>query len=270
MKNLKRHTNKILLTLGVMSSLTAKGSSYVRKWNDLDDANLGLELERTYNSQSLVNGSFGFGWCSELETTLEPTRDGRLKLHSCTTQNSETVFYPRSSNPTPRPKGDRSPAFSPAVGASFTANDSERVEIENGIYVQYRNGTPLRKFDQTGRLLEWRANGVVHRVKRNVDGNPVFWSTSKGARVAIQTDPRTGYITAIQVPGKGIFKYQYNGQNLVFAQAPNGVEWNYLYDDLHNLTRTASSDGVVEKVQYDKLHDEVISVQKDIASKEIR
>ena len=259
------------LTLITVTSLSTQAAKYVRTWADIEDLGKGLTLERTYNSHSLTDGNFGFGWCTELDTKLEPTRDGRLKLKSCNT-NNELIFISRSSNtPTPRAgMPDRSPAFSPRVGGSFLTTSGETVEFNDGIYTLYRNGSPLQKFDRAGRLIEWKAtNGIVHRVKRNVFGHPVFWSNSKGAKLSISTDNATGRILEVKSPGRSPIRYQYNGQNLVFVRQADGFEWNYLYDDLHNLTRTSSTEGFVENVNYDKLRDEVISVQRQPA-REIR
>jgi hypothetical protein len=268
---MKTIATTLLLTL---ATLNANATKYVRSWSDLEDANLGISLDRTYSSHSLTNGSFGFGWCSELDTTIEPTRDGRLKLKNCLNE-SETVFLPPTTPTTPtnlaqrERKADRSPAFSARVGAFSTSDKTEQVEFKNGIYTQYRYGSPFRKFDQTGRLIEWRAtNGIVHRVKRNVYGHPVFWSNNKGARVSITSDANTGRITSIKIPGRGTLRYQYVGENLVYVAQPGGLEFNLLYDDLHNLTQISSTEGFLESVRYDKLRDEVLSVDKRTVAKD--
>ncbi len=271
---MKTIATTLLLTL---STLNANATKYVRSWSDLEDANLGIALERTYSSHSLTNGSFGFGWCSELDTTIESTRDGRLKLKNCL-NDSETVFSPQATTTTlalansrREKKADRSPAFSPRVGAFFSSENGEQVDFKKGIYTQYRFGSPFRKFDQTGRLIEWRAaNGIVHRVKRNVYGHPVFWSTNRGARVSIQADANTGRITSINIPGRGTLRYQYVGENLVYIAQPGGLEFNILYDDLHNLTQISSTEGFLESVRYDKLRDEVLSVEKRVVAKDLQ
>jgi hypothetical protein len=100
-----------------------------------------------------------------------------------------------------------------------------------------------------------------------VDGRPVFWSTNRGGGIAIETDPSSGHITSIKVPGRGTLRYLYAGENLVFVEQPNGIEFNFLYDDLNNLTQISSTEGFVERVRYDKLRDEVLSVEKSAISK---
>ena len=48
-------------------------------WADLRT----LGLARTYNSRSLHDGAFGFGWCSALETRLRFTPEGNAVLVHC-------------------------------------------------------------------------------------------------------------------------------------------------------------------------------------------
>lgn len=42
-----------------------------------------LGVERSYNSRSLHDGLFGFGWCSDFETRLRPTPEGNAVLVFC-------------------------------------------------------------------------------------------------------------------------------------------------------------------------------------------
>ena len=55
-----------------------KNANYANTWTDLIVPGSGYDLrvQRTYNSRSLFNGVFGFGWCSDFETTLEVNSNG--------------------------------------------------------------------------------------------------------------------------------------------------------------------------------------------------
>lgn len=250
----------LCFTLLLLTSQAAQADRYVRTWTDYTDTT-GFTLERTYNSQSLVNGSFGFGWCSELETTLEPTRDGRLKLRNCKSQK-ETVFTTRLNV--------RSPAFSSRDGASYEAldNASERIERTNQGFTLYKNGNVAKRFDGAGRLLEWKSeDGITNWVKRNVSGDPVSWETSRGFRLSLRALPGTGRIRSIQLPGGSTIFYQYHEQNLILVTHSTGSEWAYQYDDLHNLVRCESSDGFFENVKYDKHRDQMLSFQRGLAKR---
>ena len=50
-----------------------------------------LSIKRTYNSRSLYNGFFGFGWCSNLETRLSELPDGSIKVVEC--GGGMEIFY---------------------------------------------------------------------------------------------------------------------------------------------------------------------------------
>ncbi|NJL24372.1 MAG: cell wall-associated protein wapA [Calothrix sp. SM1_5_4] len=62
-----------------------KSANYSESWTDLIVPGVGYDLRvnRTYNSRSLFNGLFGFGWCSDFETKIEVTPESNLKLTEC-------------------------------------------------------------------------------------------------------------------------------------------------------------------------------------------
>ena len=62
-----------LLILGIASASPAfalvdmKNANYTNTWTDMEIPGSGYDFKiiRTYNSRSLFNGIFGFGWCSD-------------------------------------------------------------------------------------------------------------------------------------------------------------------------------------------------------------
>ncbi|MBK7900051.1 MAG: RHS repeat protein [Betaproteobacteria bacterium] len=64
-----------------------KNANYSNTWTDFSlpapEVGVALKLERTYNSRTLFNGMFGFGWCMNFETSLAITAEGNLKRKSC-------------------------------------------------------------------------------------------------------------------------------------------------------------------------------------------
>ena len=62
-----------------------RNANYSDTWLDLNLSGLGynFRVSRTYNSRSIFNGMFGFGWCSDFETMIEKLPEGRLKLTEC-------------------------------------------------------------------------------------------------------------------------------------------------------------------------------------------
>lgn len=77
-----------------------KSANYSDSWTDLVVPGVGydLRINRTYNSRSLFNGIFGFGWCSDFETKIEITPESNLKLTECG-GGMEILFLPKTFNP---------------------------------------------------------------------------------------------------------------------------------------------------------------------------
>ena len=69
----------------VFATVDMKNANYTESWIDIQLAGSGyaLKVQRTYNSRSVFSGMFGFGWCSDFETTIEKTPEGTLKLQEC-------------------------------------------------------------------------------------------------------------------------------------------------------------------------------------------
>ena len=82
-----------MLTLYPLSSwavVDMKNANFADTWFDLIAPGTGFDLRvtRTYNSRSVFNGIFGYGWCSNLETSLNIT----LSLICVTPANSVADF----------------------------------------------------------------------------------------------------------------------------------------------------------------------------------
>ncbi|MEQ1663892.1 MAG: DUF6531 domain-containing protein, partial [Bdellovibrionales bacterium] len=62
-----------------------RNANYSDTWTDLQVRGPGynLALKRSYNSRTLYNGMFGFGWCTDFETKLEVTPENNLRITQC-------------------------------------------------------------------------------------------------------------------------------------------------------------------------------------------
>src|ERR1700678_2766545 len=82
-----------LVSYSAQALVDLKNANYSDAWVDLilPGSGYDLKVERAYNSRTLFNGMFGFGWCSEFETALEITAEGNLKYNECGA-GSETVY----------------------------------------------------------------------------------------------------------------------------------------------------------------------------------
>ena len=74
-----------LLPATSMAIVDMKSANYSESWTDLIVPGVGYDLRvnRAYNSRSLFNGIFGFGWCSDYETKIEVTPESFLRLTEC-------------------------------------------------------------------------------------------------------------------------------------------------------------------------------------------
>ena len=75
----------LFLSFSAFSIVDTRSAGYSKTFIDFKsrDSNVPLVIERTYNSRSLYNGLFGFGWCSNLETLLAVLPDNSLKVVEC-------------------------------------------------------------------------------------------------------------------------------------------------------------------------------------------
>src|ERR1700733_4672261 len=91
--NLLLVTTLLLMSVRTFALVDLKNANYSDAWVDLVLPGTGYDLrvERAYNSRTLFNGIFGFGWCSDFETSLEITPEGNLKYSECGA-GSETLY----------------------------------------------------------------------------------------------------------------------------------------------------------------------------------
>ena len=76
-----------------------KNANYSETWTDivLDGIGYDLRVVRAYNSRSLMNGIFGFGWCSEFESRIRVTAEGGLEITECGS-GLEVIFHQKGFN----------------------------------------------------------------------------------------------------------------------------------------------------------------------------
>ena len=74
-----------LLPLSLWGIVDTRSAGYSKTFIDFtsEGGNYPIRIERTYNSRSLYNGLFGFGWCSNIETRLDVLPDGSIKVTEC-------------------------------------------------------------------------------------------------------------------------------------------------------------------------------------------
>ncbi|RME14885.1 MAG: cell wall-associated protein wapA, partial [Bdellovibrio sp.] len=90
----------LFFSLSSYAIIDMRNANYSDTWRDIfvPASGFNLEVKRTYNSRSLFNGIFGFGWCSNYETRLEVTAEGNLKIYECG-GGQEITFTKKSFGP---------------------------------------------------------------------------------------------------------------------------------------------------------------------------
>src|SRR5688572_4836739 len=75
----------LFLPLSAHALIDMRNANYSESWVDLQikGSAYDLKVQRTYNSRTLFNGIFGFGWCSDFETKLKVTAENTLRVTEC-------------------------------------------------------------------------------------------------------------------------------------------------------------------------------------------
>lgn len=291
----------ILIANPAFALVDARNANYSDAWQDIDVSGSGfpLRVTRAYNSRSLYNGAFGFGWCSDLETALDITADSSIKVTECgdgadiiyrlkdfskeevlESVNSILAAVKKSqssmsssaiqklkteliSDRNLREQFAEKFKVSPSVkdGTKYFANgrENESVIKEKAGYTRTLSDGTLQKFDLEGRLI-YNYDRNGNYLKYSYQNNLVREAIdSQGRKLSFEYYP-SKKIKQITGPNRIFAKYKYKDvNNLVWARTGEGNVYTYDYDDLHNLTRIGFPDKTSKKLTYDKNKDWITS-----------
>lgn len=295
----------LALSTTLISSLSfavvdMKNANYSNTWVDIEVPGSGYELKisRTYNSRSLLNGIFGFGWCSDFETKLEKTPEGNLKITECGA-GQETFYYPREFN---RKEIDKTIAtiatkmreskkfeerqikslsadmvgdhdlrakfaadFKISVpvkeGTQFFANgkEVESVVFAKGYYTRNLTDGSANRFALDGKLTHlYDKNGNF--LKFDYEKDTIKEVVDNNGRRLTFKFYTNKKVKSIAGPNGTTAEYKYaNLDDLSFVKNAWGNNYTYEYDDLHNLTKGNYPDNTSFTIAYDKKNDWVTS-----------
>lgn len=218
---------------------TATGS-FTHSWIDYEGKGLDLniKLERTYNSRSNYKGWFGFGWCSDLETTITVS-ESSITVHHCGA-GEEIIFQ--------------------KAGSLFKATRAhDGVFKKSGpSYVRSFTDGTQETYNSIGKLSEIRKNRNYITLKYNEKGTIKSLQDS-GGRVVMVESNQNGYVTSIAVlPAKEdnqkqrekVAGYEYKNDDLVSATNFWGNTYTYTYDKEHNLTKAVWPGNNTVEIEY--------------------
>jgi YD repeat-containing protein len=274
--------NKALLAFAFLFSAQAfalvdmKNANYSNTWIDMDVPGAGYDLKitRTYNSRSLFNGMFGFGWCSDFETSMEVNAEGNIKVTECG-GGLEVTFAPREigradvdktiSSIIAKIKAEKkvglTPAYIDSLKVQLLEDDGLRSNYarQYGLIVPVREGT---KFYANGKEVEYFTFNKTYYTRNLPDGSAQRFSPQ-------------GKLTHVYDKNGNFLKFEYdkdtitklednNGRRLTFKYypnkkvkmitGPNGIAADYKFANLDDLSSVKNAWLKTYNYEYDELH----------------
>lgn len=290
----------LVLSFKAFAVVDMKNANFSNAWVDLEVPGTGydLKISRTYNSKSLFDGLFGYGWCSDFETTLTVTAEGNIKLTECGA-GQEMFFTPREFG---RKDIDKTIAqIIQKVKAAKHVDDATLKKLATDMIsdhdlrakfaLSYKVAVPVRdgsRFYANGRGVEniQFSKGVYTRylpdgsyMRFNNDGRMTYMYDKNSNYLKVEWDKDT-IREIVDNNGRRLnFKY-YNNKKVKTINAPNGITveykyenlddlssvknawantYTYTYDDTHNMTKATYPDKTFIEMTYDKKNDWVTS-----------
>jgi YD repeat-containing protein len=266
----------LLIPFSAYAIVDMKSANYSESWTDLIVPGVGYDLRvnRTYNSRSLFNGIFGFGWCSDYETKVEVTPEGNLRLTECGA-GMEIVYTTKNWNPEridvtikaileevkrrrPELKADYLAGLEKELktnefmreefgrrmnirgkiqdGAVYLANgrEAENITLKSG---QYKRSLP----DGTYQLFDAGSGHMTHMYDKNQNYLKISW----------EKDQLTG--VADNLGRKLTFRYNSTVKKVAEIIGPNSLTAHYSVKG-EDLVEVIDSKTQKYKFSYDDLH----------------
>jgi YD repeat-containing protein len=232
-------------------------------WTDVAlplGTDLSFNIQRTYNSRSNYDGMFGYGWCSDWETSLITGQQGEITIVHGGAGMEETFFPDRS-----------------APGRYYNEDRSESLEKKGQGY-EWQTYIALREqknpgecplphpavkvYDEFGRLVTIRILDVgniqitytgfrreIRQIRLPTDDVLTFHYCSNGKIIHIVINDNKNEVH---------YRYSLSG-DLIEVKNTWGNTYLYNYDDYHKLTKIDYPDHTSKELRYDIERDWVIS-----------
>ncbi|MES2962373.1 MAG: DUF6531 domain-containing protein [Bdellovibrionota bacterium] len=278
-----------------------KNANYADSWLDMSLGGTGysLRVQRFYNSRSVFSGMFGFGWCSDWETNVEKTPEGRVKLVECGA-GQEVVYSParfdrkglesivdklvahyKKSTPgatEQAAKSLREQLFESAELRNDWAKDaglslpdvkkgvvysSDTLEVEKIVF----DGTNYVRSMADGTSQKFDQNGrMVAMFDKNNNSLKLSYSGDSLKEVVDNTGKKLSFafypnrrVKEITGPNGAKIDYKYKGEDLVEVKNMWKNKYSYEYDETHNLTKIGFPDNTFKALTYNQKNDWVMS-----------
>jgi YD repeat-containing protein len=262
----KPHRGLFFLSLlSLLTALSSKAISDVKLTNgdffmsytDFSySQGVGIQLERIYNSASIYEGMFGWGWGFRYETklTLLSNRELEVKEYGGGANNVYTVASPIDNNAKFEKLADI------PIGTVFSSlkfGFSKLTRTEKGFARSHSSGE-TELFNLDGMLIEIRnRDGQWVRLSYDSGNRLTELKDGLGHDLAFQFDENERLAKILSSDGREA-NYEFNSSDeLTFARDEDGNEYHYSYslDGYHNLTTIGYADGQTLQVWYDERND---------------
>ncbi|MES2855661.1 MAG: DUF6531 domain-containing protein [Bdellovibrionota bacterium] len=278
-----------------------KNANYADSWLDLALTGSGyaLRVERYYNSRSTFSGIFGYGWCSDFETNIEKTPEGRLKLIECGA-GQEILYRPakfddkniartidtlvahyRKTTPGANAAGEATLRTQLGDSAELrgiwakhaglnlpevkkdTVYAAENLEVEKLTF----DGTNYIRTLADGTSQRFDGNGrLVAKFDKNGNSLKFTYGNDTLKEVVDNTGRKLSFtfypnkrVKDITGPGGVKVEYKFKGEDNVEVKNMWKNKYTYQYDENHNLTRIDFPDNTFKNLTYNQKNDWVTS-----------
>lgn len=278
-----------------------RNGNYSENFTDLQVSTAGFELKilRAYNSRTLYNGIFGFGWCSELGTVLKVNPDDSFRITECGAgaeaeyrrdngdENSRNKMIAQIMNEVRKRNTGRDADYfkniefqikrdstlrdefakqlnlkgqiQPGVKYLAEGRINDTIEMRGTEYIRTLPGGTYQKFDKDGKLIQM-SDRSGNFIRLTYQGPRLTRITdNKGSSLNLQYAPNSKHVQRVTGPAGLKAEYKYKGELLVSVKNGWGNTFTYEYDDLYNLTKVSYPDKSFVALTYNKEKDWVTS-----------
>ncbi len=285
-----------------MAMVDMRNANYSHTWIDLTLPSNGIEfsIRRTYNSRSLFDGMFGFGWCTTFESKLEFTAEGNIELVECGgglalifkprdfsfDQVKETVsqIVTKHKSENPKKTSEEIAKFQEELmtNEALRAQHARTYKMDRPVKegaIYYAEGARLDRFEKKNRFFyRYFEDGTYHKYSENglmvgmydKGGNYLQFNRSDnliveivdnfGKKVLVKYYPNRK-VKLLEGNNGSKATYKFTNNDLTEVVNGWGNTFTYSYDLLHNMTKVIYPDKTFKVLTYNEKKDWVMSFQ---------
>ncbi|MBE8221281.1 MAG: hypothetical protein HAW60_00970 [Bdellovibrionales bacterium] len=281
-----------LFSINIYAVVDMRTANFSKSFLDIHVKGNGLDLsiKRTYNSRSVFNSIFGYGWCSDYETTLAINSDSSILVTECgggleslyknsffkqkdiLKVNDQIVKEVKNRNP------DLSSKYLSDLRTKLKTNSFLREEFAKNLNIKgqavssskyiidgRKNEYVIKKNNLFTRYLK---NGIKQefnlkgQLVRTVDKNKYLLnikrknnlisevSDNNGRRLLFYYNKNLKKVIKLKGSNGETSSYSYRGNDLIKSTNSSSVSLSYKYDSQHNLTRITYPNKTFVSVSY--------------------